>query len=113
MEIPMGEGPKPFRRGNRRTTQSFRVAITFSDLKVTFGEKIASIVLELTDDKSLPKQERKTRQIEHAATISSQAKMVKLADLICNLRNLIHSPPINWSIDRRRDYSLTVLGFLP
>jgi len=63
--------------------------VTFDDLKTAFGEKIASIVLEVTDNKSLPKHERKMRQIEHAATISPEAKMVKLADLICNLRDLM------------------------
>jgi GTP diphosphokinase / guanosine-3',5'-bis(diphosphate) 3'-diphosphatase len=78
--------------------------VTFDELKTAFGEKIASIVLEVTDDKSLPKHERKIRQIEHAATISPEAKMVKWADLICNLRDLIHTRPLDWPLDRRRDY---------
>ena len=80
------------------------IEVTFDDLKTAFGEKIASIVLEVTDNKSLTKHERKIRQIEHAATISPEAKMVKLADLICNLRDLIQTPPLDWPVDRRRDY---------
>ena len=44
--------------------------VTFDDLKTAFGEKIASIVLKVTDDKSLTKHERKMRQIEHPTTIS-------------------------------------------
>ena len=77
---------------------------TPDELKGCFGEKITSIVLEVTDDKSLPKQARKQLQIEHAPHISPEAKLVKLADKICNLRDIVTSPPEGWSEERKQDY---------
>ena len=69
-----------------------------------FGPDIAAIVVEVTDDKSLPKQDRKRLQIEHAATLSAQAKLVKLADKTCNVRDISQAPPLDWSMERQRDY---------
>jgi guanosine-3',5'-bis(diphosphate) 3'-pyrophosphohydrolase len=61
-------------------------------------------VLEVTDDKSLEKQVRKQRQIERAPHSSREARLVKLADKICNLRDLLSSPPADWSSERKRAY---------
>lgn len=61
-------------------------------------------VRDLTDDKALPKAERKRLQVEHAAAISRRAKLVKLADKICNLRDIASSPPADWSVERKREY---------
>ena len=58
----------------------------------------------MTDDKRLPKERRKELQIEHAAHISKSAKLVKLADKICNLRDILASPAKDWSIERKREY---------
>lgn len=69
-----------------------------------FGQEIASIVLEVTDDQLLSKAERKRLQVESAGTISRQAKLVKLADKICNLRDIATSPPAGWSVERKREY---------
>lgn len=69
-----------------------------------FGQEIASIVLEVTDDKSLPKDERKRLQIEHAASLSRRAKLVKLADKVCNLRDISEMPPADWTLERRQAY---------
>lgn len=80
-------------------------ATTADELKSIFGEKITSIVLELTDDKSLPKHVRKKKQIEHAQHCSPEAKLVKLADKICNLRNILEAPPLEWSVERKKQYS--------
>ncbi len=77
---------------------------TFAELAAQFGPEIAAIVREVSDDKSLPKAERKQRQIDHAPELSDRARLVKLADKICNLRDLIDSPPADWSDQRRRDY---------
>ena len=77
---------------------------TAEELESIFGPVVASIVLEVTDDKALEKHVRKQRQIEHAAHLSTQAKLVKLADKICNLRDILASPPANWSADRKRAY---------
>lgn len=77
---------------------------TLAELEAEFGQTIAGIVLEVTDDKSLPKAERKRLQVEHAAHISQPAKLVKLADKICNLRDVANSPPADWPLERRREY---------
>ena len=74
------------------------------ELEATFGKEITAIVLEVTDDKSLPKGERKRLQVEHAKNISHRAKLVKLADKICNLRDLIASPPAAWTEKRIEEY---------
>ena len=77
---------------------------TEQELLRLFGKDVADIVMEVTDDKSLPKAERKRLQVEHAAHISRRAKLVKLADKICNLRDLAKTPPADWSIARKQEY---------
>lgn len=77
---------------------------TEQELVREFGQEIAGIVMEVTDDKTLSKAERKHFQIEHAATISRRAKLVKLADKVCNLRDVAGSPPADWSVERRQEY---------
>ena len=77
---------------------------TQEELESEFGAEIRALVHEVTDDKSLPKVERKRAQVEHAAHISDKAKRVKLADKICNLRDVASTPPVNWPLDRRREY---------
>lgn len=74
------------------------------ELRALFGERIAEIVLEVTDDKSLDKATRKQLQIDHAPHLSEAAKLVKLADKICNLRDIMSSPPADWSQQRKQDY---------
>ncbi|MDN7969208.1 HD domain-containing protein [Burkholderia multivorans] len=77
---------------------------TEQELLRLFGKDVADIVLEVTDDKSLPKETRKRLQIEHAAHISRRAKLVKLADKICNLRDLAQHPPAEWPLERKQAY---------
>lgn len=77
---------------------------TADELVARFGTEAAAVVLEVTDDKNLHKDERKRRQVVHAAQISERAKLVKLADKICNLRDMSASPPEGWSLERRREY---------
>lgn len=74
------------------------------ELQALFGREIRDIVMEVTDDKSLPKAERKRLQVAHAATISQRAKLVKLADKISNLRDVADCPPPHWSLQRRQEY---------
>ncbi|XP_051920009.1 guanosine-3',5'-bis(diphosphate) 3'-pyrophosphohydrolase MESH1 isoform X2 [Hippocampus zosterae] len=64
------------------------------ELETKFGQIVARIVQEVTDDKSLPKQERKRLQVEHAPHCSHQAKLVKLADKLYNLRDLNRCTPV-------------------
>jgi guanosine-3',5'-bis(diphosphate) 3'-pyrophosphohydrolase len=61
-------------------------------------------VAEVTDDKNLPKAERKRLQVERAARLSPEAKLVKLADKISNLRDVATHPPAHWQLARRREY---------
>ena len=77
---------------------------SLSELKESFGEEIATIVKEVTDDKSLPKEVRKRLQVEHASGLSPAAKLVKIADKICNVRDITTSPPADWPPQRRQDY---------
>jgi guanosine-3',5'-bis(diphosphate) 3'-pyrophosphohydrolase len=77
---------------------------TVEELTAIFGPQVTAIVLDVTDDKSLEKQVRKQRQIEHAPHISKEAKLVKLTDKICNLRDILASPPANWSTERKQAY---------
>lgn len=77
---------------------------TRAELSRRFGRAIAGIVWEVTDDKRLRKKTRKRLQIEHAPRLSRRAKLVKLADKICNLRDLRASPPVGWSRQRKREY---------
>jgi guanosine-3',5'-bis(diphosphate) 3'-pyrophosphohydrolase len=77
---------------------------TREELAAKFGDAVAAVVAEVTDDKSLPKQERKQLQVEHAPHLSTAAKLVKLADKTCNLRDMVDSPPHEWSAERKRDY---------
>ena len=77
---------------------------TSEELKALFGPKVASVVMEVTDDKSLEKSVRKQLQVEHAPYISTEAKLVKLADKICNLRDILASPPADWTVERKQAY---------
>ena len=76
------------------------------EISERFGEQVLSFVMEVTDDKSLPKAKRKRLQIETAANKSYGAKLIKLADKSCNVRNLISMPPEDWSLERRQEYLL-------
>jgi len=77
---------------------------TPQEIEELFGQEVLSLVKEVSDDKSLPKHQRKQLQIEHALRASPRAKQVKLADKICNIYDLIHFPPNDWSWQRRWEY---------
>jgi guanosine-3',5'-bis(diphosphate) 3'-pyrophosphohydrolase len=77
---------------------------TLDEIAARFGPEVSTIVAEVTDDKHLPKDERKRRQVEHAPHASFRAQQVKLADKIGNLRDLAARPPANWDLHRKRDY---------
>jgi guanosine-3',5'-bis(diphosphate) 3'-pyrophosphohydrolase len=77
---------------------------TLEEVEVAFGPEVRALVAEVTDDKSLPKAERKRLQIEHASNLSRQAKEIKIADKISNVLDITRNPPADWSIDRKREY---------
>lgn len=79
---------------------------TAEEIETEFGRDVLELVLEVTDDKSLPKQTRKQLQVEHAPHNSDKAKLLKIADKINNIRDIIKSPPADWSLVRRQEYLL-------
>ena len=77
---------------------------TLGEIAAIFGQRVAALVAEVTDDKSLPKVDRKRLQIEHAAHASPGAKLIKLADKTSNLRAIAQSPPAGWPEERLAEY---------
>ncbi len=77
---------------------------TEDELVDVFGDEIAGIVMEVTDDKSMDKKARKRAQVEHSPHLSMKAKAVKLADKTSNLRDVIKAPPKGWPLERRQEY---------
>jgi len=77
---------------------------TYRELRGEFGETIAEIVAEVTDTKWLGSATRKKLQVSKASRASKGAKLVKLADKIANVRDMLASPPAGWSLQRRREY---------
>ncbi len=74
------------------------------EIEQRFGSEIRAVVMEVTDDKGLTKAERKRLQVERAAGASEAARLVKLADKICNLRDVAASPPVGWDLARQQAY---------
>ena len=79
-------------------------ATTRAEIEDAFGPVVCRLVEEVTDDKRLPKAERKRLQIVHAGQISHGAALVKLGDKIANVADLSHSPPVDWSSQRISEY---------
>ncbi|NWR91691.1 MESH1 pyrophosphohydrolase, partial [Furnarius figulus] len=77
---------------------------TFSEIEELFGAEVRGVVEEVTDDKTLPKMERKRLQVERAPGCSRRAKLVKLADKLYNLRDLNRCTPQGWSAERVQEY---------
>jgi guanosine-3',5'-bis(diphosphate) 3'-pyrophosphohydrolase len=79
---------------------------TKEEITELFGREVCEMVLEVTDDKSLPKAERKQKQIEHAPHLSTGAKLIKLGDKSSNIRDVTENPPDFWSDERQLEYIL-------
>ena len=77
---------------------------TPEELEAAFGAEVRRVVEEVTDDKRLPKAERKRRQVEHAPQLSVRAKQIKIADKISNVRGVTEAPPADWPLERRQEY---------
>ena len=77
---------------------------TPEEIRDNFGNDILGLVLEVSDDKNLTKQERKQKQIAHSPHLSQRAKQLKLADKICNVHDIAFAPPDTWPMERRIDY---------
>ena len=77
---------------------------TPEEIRRRFGADVLSLVLEVTDDKSLLPADRKRLQVQHAPHLSPGAHMIKLADKICNVHDILQDPPPDWSERRCQDY---------
>ncbi|KAI0565484.1 Guanosine-3',5'-bis(diphosphate) 3'-pyrophosphohydrolase MESH1 [Gracilaria domingensis] len=77
---------------------------TLEEIEQLFGSEIAHLVDEVSDDKSLPKKVRKQKQIQNAPFISCEAKVIKLADKLDNLTELVEIAPIGWDQERVKNY---------
>jgi len=76
----------------------------YEELRGQFGDQIADVVVEVTDTKWLSKEARKQLQISKASHSSARARAVKIADKICNVRDILASPPAGWSLQRKQEY---------
>lgn len=70
---------------------------TYLELKENFGQEIADIVQEVSDDKSIPKEIRKKLQASRISKKSYSARMIKIADKLSNTKDLLTDPPVHWS----------------
>lgn len=85
---------------------------SFEEIEESFGQTVRGIVKEVTDEKSLPKAERKEMQVAHAPHVSAAAKQLKMADKICNIRDILDHPPADWSRARKAKSTWTGLSVL-
>ncbi len=77
---------------------------TPEEIRAQFGDDVLELVREVSDDKNLPKSERKKKQVFHSPHLSQRAKQLKLADKICNVHDIAYAPPDSWPLERRADY---------
>jgi len=78
--------------------------VDYDALIAAFGERVARIVQENSDDMTLPKPERRLARLASISKKSREARLVKFADIISNLRAIAVSPPAGWSNDHRLGY---------
>lgn len=78
--------------------------ITNDQIREKYGDLVAGLVAEVTDDKNLKKKQRKELQVEHAPALSPGAKLIKIADKISNVREIANDPPKKWGVSRQKKY---------
>ncbi|MFM2136035.1 MAG: hypothetical protein RL021_1435 [Bacteroidota bacterium] len=79
---------------------------TAEELAMKFGREVADLVLELTNDKHLSREEQRQQQLLRARHRSERARKIKLADKICNVYDILHHPPHGWSQAQKTEYIL-------
>jgi guanosine-3',5'-bis(diphosphate) 3'-pyrophosphohydrolase len=79
-------------------------ATTYEELAARFGPEVAGMVREVSDDPALTKAEQRRRQEIGAAGLTYGARLIRLADKISNVRDLVCDPPPHWSPRLTRDY---------
>ena len=78
---------------------------TTEELAQRFSERVASLVVEVTDDMNLPKSERRRLQVIDAPHKSPDAKLIKIADKISNIGARVHREPSREERDDLIDYT--------
>lgn len=78
--------------------------VTVAEIAERFGERVAALVSEMTDDKTLRKEERKRLQLLTAHELTPDARLIRISDKICNVYDILYAPPDDWGINRRIDY---------
>lgn len=79
---------------------------TKEEIAVHFGKRIAELVMEVTDDDTMPYRQRKQYEIDHAPELSDSATLIKVADRTSNVMDLIEAPAQGWDVKRRQQYLL-------
>jgi len=77
---------------------------TPEEIERTFGREIRDVVMEVTDDKTLPKRQQKEDQVRLASSLSHRARLIRIADKISNVHDVLHSPPADWPLEWRLGY---------
>lgn len=78
---------------------------THDELVRLFGSEVADTVKEVSDNKSLSKNERKRLQVVNAPGMSEKAQAVKIADKIANMRDVIDRPPVpDWDSETKHKF---------
>ena len=77
---------------------------TAEEIETNFGARVLGLVKECTDDKTLPKEERKRLQVQNAPHKSTGAKLIKLADKTSNICDIVAAPPADWEHERKERY---------
>ena len=111
---PIEEAETLAREGNVSSLPALQAALLHDTIEDTetapeeleqlFGAEVRDLVMEVSDDKNLPKLERKKLQIQHAVHLSDHAKQIKMADKICNVSDILRAPPAEWSLERKLEY---------
>lgn len=90
--------------------------VALAEIAARFGQVVADLVAEVTDDKALDKALRKRLQVANAPKKSPGAALVKICDKTSNIGAVADSPPLHWEVARQvayLDWAEAVVAGLP
>ena len=79
-------------------------SVTLDEITRVFGKRVSNFVFEVTNNPDLSKVDKKKAQVTKASNMSSGAKLIKMADMIDNLSDLLVAPPPDWTKERVKGY---------